>query len=487
MFTSIKRLTRHSIVYGVGHIISRFFGFLLVPLHTNVYEPDVYRTPILLFTALALLNVFFSYGMDVAFMRFFVLEEDREKKRTIFSTAFWMILSTGLIFSLLMLCIPRPFSQLIFLETNQSLLIRLGAGILFLDALCLIPFLLLRAEERSTRFIILKSANISINLILNIVFIAVLRLNVEYIFIANLIASGVTFIMLFPVLSTWLRFVFSRYNLKELLQFGLPYVPSGLSVLIMDLIGRFFLDRMLGKEPTGIFSAAYKLGMIMALIVAAFRFAWHPFFLSTSKEQNAPEVFSRVFTYFLLVTGFFFLLFSFFIDDIISFELFGKSILGKSYTSGAHIVPIVMLAYIGYGAYANFVVGIYLKKKTVYLPFITGVGALTALISNRLLIPVMGISGAAWAVLMAYSAMAFTLFWVNRRLYPIPYEFFRIAKLVMIVAVFFFAGTQIPLSAGFGFRAGLIILFIPALWVLRFFHPEEIDFMKRRLGNFRFG
>ena len=483
MFSSIKRLTRHSLVYGVGHIISRFLGFLLLPLHTNVFQPEVYRTPILLFTALALMNVFFSYWMDVAFMRFFVLEEKKDEKRRIFSTAFWMILCTGLCCSLLVLLFPEPFSRLIFRETNQTQLIRLGAGILLFDALCLIPFLLLRAEERSTQFIVLKSANIFINLTLNVVFIAVMKCDVEFIFVANLIASAATLSLLFPVIKRWLRFSFSRWKLKELLRFGLPYVPSGLAVLIMDLIGRFFLDRMLGKESTGIFSAGYKLGMIMALVVAAFRFAWHPFFLSTSKEENAPQIFSRVFTYFLFVTSSFFLLVSFFIHEIVGFELFGKGILGKGYAAGAYIVPVVMLAYIGYGAYANFVVGIYLKKKTVYLPFVTGIGALTALLANRLLIPPMGIMGAAWAVLLAYTAMACTLFFVSRRLYPIPYEGFRILRLVVVVAMLFFLGTQTGFDASFLARAGLFILFIPLLWLIRFFHTDEIEFLKTIPGR----
>jgi O-antigen/teichoic acid export membrane protein len=273
--------------------------------------------------------------------------------------------------------------------------------------------------------------------------------------------------------------------LKELLRFGLPYVPSGLAVLIMDLIGRFFLDRMLGKEPTGIFSAGYKLGMIMALVVAAFRFAWHPFFLSTSKEKNAQEVFGRVFTYFLLVTGGFFLLISFFIHEIVRFELFGKAIVGPAYAEGAVIVPVVMLAYIGYGVYANFVVGIYLKKKTAYLPFITGVGALISLLANRFLIPPLGIMGAAWAVLFAYTAMAVTLYLVSRRLYPIPYEGVRILKLILVAGLLFFIGTQTDMASSILVRTGLFILYIPLLWCIRFFQPDEIRSLKKLAGRIR--
>ena len=162
MLKSIKRLTRHSLVYGIGHILSRFLGFLLLPIHTHYLQPDVYAIAALLFSSLAILNIFFSYGMDVAFMRYFVLAEEREEKQRLFSTAFWMILCTGLVFALLLIVSPEFYSNLIFRTPNYPKLIQMAAGILFADALVLLPFLVLRAEEKSTQFIVFRSFNIVI-------------------------------------------------------------------------------------------------------------------------------------------------------------------------------------------------------------------------------------------------------------------------------------------------------------------------------------
>ncbi len=481
MLQSIKRLTKHSLVYGIGHIISRSIGFLLLPIHTNVLPLEQYRNAALLFSSLAILNVIFSYGMDVAFLRFFILEENRENKRTVFSTAYWMIAGTGILFSALMVLFPHPFSTAIFGEASQSLLIRLAAGILFLDAVVLIPFLVLRAEEKSGLFVILKTVNIVLNLGLNILWVIVLKKGVPGIFISNLVSSGVTLLILVPILWPWLRFRFRFSVLRELLEFGLPYIPSGLAVIIMDQIGRFFLDRLVSKEATAVFSAGYKLGMFMALIVAAFRFAWHPFFLSTSKQEDAPSIFGRVLTYFLIITGFFFLILSFFLKEIVGFHLFGFTLIGQNYLSSITIVPVVMIAYMMYGVYTNFVVGIYLSKKTVLLPLVTGSGAAVAVLANMLLIPRFGINGAAWATFLAYSVMAIALYAVSRRLYKIVYEWFRVGAWMLVLAVVFFLGTTILGQQHFLFRIGLLGVLIPILWITGFIRKDEKTAINRWL------
>lgn len=481
MLQHIKRLTKHSAVYGIGHIISRFIGFLLLPIHTNVLLPEEYRTPALLFSSLAILNVIFSYGMDVAFLRFFILGESKEEKRRIFSTAFWMIMATGTCFMTFMLFNPIPFSRLIFRSDEYAILIRLASGILLADTLGLIPFLTLRGEEKSVRFVVLKSLNIVVNVSLNILLVVILRWGVKGIFIANLVASVFTLFTLLPIIVRWIRLRFDRETLLDLFRFGLPYIPSGLAVIIMDQIGRFFLDRMMGEEPTGIFSAGYKLGMFMALVVAAFRFAWHPFFLSTSKQEDAPKIFARVLTYFLVVTGFFFLVISYFIEEIVRFRIAGIGLVGEEYAAGIQIVPLIMLAYIGYGVYANFVVGIYLKKKTIYLPFITGTGALVNVVANIFLIPRLGIMGAAWSTLLAYASMAFTLYWVSRKLYFIPYELVRILKLILFFGIFFFLGTGPFFGGSYIFRILLLAALFPMFWIVRFFYPDEKSALKRFL------
>lgn len=486
MLNQIKRLTQHSLVYGIGHILSRFLGFLLLPIHTHFLQPDVYAVAALLFSSLAILNIFFSYGLDVAFMRYFVLADGKEEKQRLFSTAFWMILGTGLLFALNLISFPVFFSKLIFRSADYPGLIRMAAGILFADALTLLPFLALRAEERSVRFIVFKTLNIVINLGMNILLVAVLKKGLHGIFLSNLAASGATLILLIPVIRPWLAPVFLKDRLKSLLAFGLPYIPSALSVILMDQVSRFFLDRMMGKEATGIFSASYKLGMFMALVVAAFRFAWHPFFLSVSKQDNAPRIYARVLTYFLLVLGVCHLTIAFFLREIIRISLFGIRLFGEGFEAGLGIVPVVMLAYVFYGLYVNFVVGIYLKKKSRLLPAVTGVGCLTSLIGNAVLIRTSGLTGAAWASVLAYAVMAGTLYVVNRRLIRIPYEWGRIIRLILIWILIYAAGSVWMSGPHAGVRILLILSLFPLLRLVGFWNTEEKAWIKRAVF-IRFG
>ncbi|MDM7926942.1 MAG: oligosaccharide flippase family protein [bacterium] len=481
MLQSIKRLTRHSAVYGIGHIVSRSISFLLLPIHTNCLPPDQYGRATLLFSTLAILQVLFSYGLDVAFLRFFILGADRREKERVFSTAFWMIFITGVIFSSVLLLNPGFFSGIIFRSDRFATLIRLSAGICLADALRLLPFLTLRAEEKPVEFVLQNSFNIVATLVLNLVFVVRMGMGIEGIFWANLIASVLTLISTARLFIRWLRPVFSKPVLAELMRFGIPYVPSTLAVVIMDQISRFFVDRMIGPEANGLFSAGAKFGMFMSLVVAAFRFAWHPFFLSTAKQKDAPAVFGRVLTYFAAVTGFLFLLFSLFIREIGGISFFGFRLIGAEFTSGLSIVPPILLAYVFYGAYANFIVGVYLKKKTAWLPFITGTGALVAVAGNILLIPLFGIHGAAWSITLAYAVMAGLLWAVNRKLYPIPYEWGRIFKIAAVTAFLYILGTFTPAGHSAWLRVGLLLAALPMLLAVRFFKQGEIRTFRRWL------
>jgi len=473
MFQHIKRLTQHSLVYGIGHIVSRTIGFLLLPVHTNVLNAAQYGSATLLFSSLAILNVVFTYGMDVAFLRFYTLEDSEEARKKIFSAAWWMILFTGWMFAAVLMIFAPFFSGLIFDTPAYPSLIRLAAGILLSDALCLLPFMVLRADEKSGLFIALKLVNVILNLGMNVLFVVVLRKGVSGVFISNLVASLFTLCALMPVAVSLIRFTVDRAWLKELLHFGLPYVPSGLALLVMDQINRFFLDRMIGKEATGIFSASYKLGMFMALIIAAFRFAWHPFFLSTARQNDAPRIFARILTYFVMTTGWFFLAVSYFLPEIIRLKPFGVRLFGEAYVRGVSIVPVILLAYIAYGLYVNFIVGVYLKKKTGYLPLVTGLGAVVSLIANQLLIGPFRLQGAAWATFSAYSVMAAGLYIISQKLYPIPYEGRRLGIIVMVTGLYYMAGTVLLDESAWTLRLLLILSELPVLWILPFFSHSE--------------
>jgi O-antigen/teichoic acid export membrane protein len=479
MFASIKRLTKNSAIYGIGHIFSRSIAFFLLPIYTNFLSPNDFGIAVILLSSLAILNIFYVFGMDSAFLRHFITAENESEKRNFFHTALTSILAAALIFSTVGYVFSESIAEIILSDARSSQLIKICSGILLLDGIAVIPYLNLRAEEKSLIFVSLKSIVSLLTLLLNWLFIMQWAWGINGIFWANLIASSASIVLILPFITKNLGFRISLSTLKQLLHFGLPYVPSTLAVILMDVIDRFFLERMIGKSIVGLYGAGYRLGMFMALFVAAFRFAWHPFFLSIAKQDDAKRIFSKVFTYFLFACAVVYLLISYFIDDLIQIQIGAHYLFGEAYWESTAIVPIVMLAYIFYGAYVHFVVGIHLEKKTKYLPFITGAGATVNIIGNLVLIPSFGMLGAAWATVLSYFVMAAVLYFVSQHLYTLRYEFARVGKLAFVVGVYMFLLLNYQLGLA---MKGLVYLSFPiSLAVAGFFHKQEILLLKRKI------
>lgn len=478
MFAEIKRLFKHSIVYGIGYFLTRFVGFALLPVYANFLTTGKFGDWTLIFMFLGFANVIYIYGLDSAFLRFYLLEKDDKERKEILSTAFISLFATSLVLSSIIFYASEWLSVVIFHSPEYFHFFQWASGILLFDTISVLGFLILRAEERSTVFVSIKLINVLIAIGLNILLVIFLKKGVEGIIISNLIASLITSIILIPIISKKLRLIFSTRFYKELLKFGLPYILPGLSLISMELIGIIFIENILGREPLGIYRASYKLAMALSLIVAAFRFAWQPFFLSVAKDIDAKKIYARVLTYFFLFISWFYLLISLFAKDLVQFGVSGYHFLGPDYWEGVKIIPVVMLSYVFYGLYVNFIVGIYLEKKSIYLPYITGVSALVNIALNFILIPTMGIMGAAVATAGSYFVMAVLMFLVSEKFYPVKYEYVRIFKIALITSLCFFTGY-------FGYtpyqpylKIIIFLLFPFILKIAGFFNKEEIKKLK---------
>jgi len=438
LFEDLKKLTKHSSIYGIGHILSRGIGFLLLPLYTNYLTTAEYGLVALIYTFIAFVNILFLYGMDSAFLRFYALEEDDAGRKKVLSTTLTMTLCTSGVFFLGLYLFSSPLSGTVLGRPQASGLLKMAAGILFFDTLATMPYLLLRLEERSKRFITYRFVNILINLGLNIYLVAYLRRGVSAVLLSNLIASGFSLLILLPVLWKKMSLRFFPGMAGELLKFGLPFIPSGLASMTMELIDRYMLRGMKGLEVVGIYNAGYKLGLFMLLVVMAFKFAWQPFFLKLGRDQErARKSFSAVLTYFILTGGFLLLTVSFFVDELVRFQLGGLTVFGPEFWSGTCIVPVILLAYVMMGVYLIFLPGIYLKKKTRYVPLFTGLGAVVNVLGNLLLIPRWGIMGAAWATFGGYLIMTLTLYVVVQRIYPVRYQYGRSPTLIFVTILIY--------------------------------------------------
>ena len=474
MKEKLKELTKDTAVYGISTILGRFLNFILVPFYTNVFATAEYGVITTVYAYIAFFNIIYIYGMDAAYMKYAFMKDERNP-RTVFSTSFLFISLTSFIFSTLIVIFGRNISSALDIPAEDFPIMTYVSLILLFDALAIIPFNYLRLKRNARKFALIKTLNIMVNVFLNLILILKFKMGIEAVFISNLVASMLTLVALLPEFAGNLSSKINLSYLGELLKFGIPYLPAGMASMVVQVIDRPILQRMTDESAVGIYQANYKLGIFMMLYVSMFQYAWQPFFLSSSKDKNAKELFSKVLTYFLIVGSIILVVISLFVEDIVKIPLLhNRTLIAAAYWGGVNIIPVVLLAYLFNGMYVNFTAGIFIEGKTKYLPYITGLGALANIVVNILLIPYMGIMGAAIATLASYIAMAFALYFVSRRFYRVDYEYWKIFRIFialgLVMAAYYlgFAGNIIS-------KTVLLILFFILLCLLKIISLDDIS------------
>jgi len=239
---------------------------------------------------------------------------------------------------------------------------------------------------------------------------------VIYIFIANLIASLVTFLLLLPILFKF-KFTFDRHLLYKMLSYGIPIMIGSIAFVSNENLDKLLLSKYLGKEQMGIYAACYKLGVFMTLYIMAFRLGAEPFFFNYAKEKNAKETYARILNWFTIIGAVFLLIIVTFIDG------FASLLLGKEeYYQALAIVPIILLANLFLGIYNNLSVWYKLTDKTRFGMYFSIIGAIITIVFNIVFIPIIGYMASAWATLIAYALMTIISYIFGKKYYSVPYK-----------------------------------------------------------------
>lgn len=480
MFDKIKQLTKDTAIYGVSTIVGRFLTFLLVPFYTNIFSPDDYGVIANLYIFIAIFNIIYIFGMDAAYLKFASNKTDASERDN-FSTPYLAVLSVSLFLSLFVILVKGNINSILDVPGKYSYLIYYASLILFIDALCVIPFIKLRIERKAKKFAAFKIINILTNVFFNMVLVLYFKWGIEAVLISNIIASILTLLLFVPEFLKNLRLVVNISLLQRLLKFGLPYLPAGLGSMLIQGIDRPILTHLTDLNTVGIYNANHKLGIFMMLVVNMFQYAWQPFFLQQSEEKDAKRVFSKVLTYFTFAASIILVFVSLFIDDIAKLKFGGMSLIGPAYWSGLVIVPIVLLGYLFNGLYVVFTAGIYIKEKSIYVPLVTGLGAIVNIAVNLLLIPLFGIVGAALAALASYVVMALGLYMITQKFYKIEYELtklFSVFGIILITAIVFYWLQSID-AINLFFKS-LILIFFVLVTSMVVFSKNEILILKNK-------
>jgi O-antigen/teichoic acid export membrane protein len=478
MFDKIKHLGTETAIYGVSTIVGRFLNFLLVPFYTNVLPPSDYGIVSYVFSLIAFMNVIYGYGMESAYFRYSSSKEIGTTEQN-FSTPFISLFVTSAAFSGMLLLLSPIIVTAIAIPSQHKSIVDYASWILFFDTLAIMPFASLRMEHKAKMFASLKSLNIVINVGANLVLLLVFKMGVEGIFTSNLLASATTLFFLVPTIRRHFTTNFSTELYRALLKFGLPYIPAGLATMMIQVVDRPIMRMLTDDATVGIYQANYRLGIFMMLVVQMYDYAWRPFFLSHASESKAKQMFARILTYFVAFTSIVFLLLTFFLPDLVRINIFGRYVIHPDYWGALGIVPIVLLGYVFLGIYNNLVAGIYIEKKTHFLPTITFVGAAVNVIGNFLLIPKIGAYGAAWATFLSYAVMAAVLYVMVQRVYLVQYEWSRLGKIAAACGIVVGVYYLIPIT-GYHllWKFGLMVAYCFAIYFMKFFNTEEISIIR---------
>ncbi len=466
----LRELFSDTIIYGISSVLARFINYLLVPLHTGVFNTAQYGVLGLVYAAIAFLNVVFTFGMESAYLRY---AENRKEAPHVFKT-----LQTGLLIFASLLCLIlyllMPWLMPVMsLAPETSNIFLLMLGILWFDTLSIVPMAELRLTRRPYMFAALKTLNVFINLALNLYLILSLGYGIEAVFLANFAASFVMTVLVWLVTADLLKGSFSRQWIETAFSFGWPFVPSGIGFVINEMLDRFLLngmdpanaERLYGPDTTpedivGIYNACYKLAVFMLLLVQMYRMAWQPFFMRHAKDGDSKELFGKAFLWYNAASALLFMGVALFKEQIVAIPIpgSGATLIDSNYWGGLDIVPYLLLAYWFHGWYINFSSGVFIKEKTRVFYKITLMGAVITVIANLVLIPHFGMTGSAVATLVSYGAMATTLGIFSKKVMNVAYRLPESFGLMGVMAALIFTEPWLMNWLGTGWLLSKVLI-----------------------------
>ena len=454
MSNPIKKLAGQTAIYGIPSIVGRFLNYLMVPLYIYKFkQTSDYGVVSELYAWVAFLVVFLTFGMETAFFRFIQNAEDKTK---VFNNGFLTVILLNTLFFLSLIVFSNPIADTLLYSGHNEYILLLGA-VVCVDAISALPLAKLRAEEKAVKFATIQSLSIVVNIGLTLILMLFFFDNnnpeegVIYIFFANLCASLMKPLFLFKDFLK-VKLKFDRRLAKEMVLYALPLMIGGLAGIVNETIDRILLVHRLyegtdvsliyAKSQVGIYSANYKLAMLVTILLQAYRFAAEPFFFSQMKNEDKNTIYVRVMNYFIAVVCLVFLVVSVNVDFI-------KMVFipNEAYWAGLQVVPILLLANVFLGIYYNQSIWYKLSNHTRFGAYIAIIGAFITFFINFRFIPIYGYLASAWATLIVYGFQMILSYLLGQKYYPIAYNVKRFLMYLGTVIGFYFITVWINLEA----------------------------------------
>jgi O-antigen/teichoic acid export membrane protein len=417
----LKRLGKHSAIYGLGGLVSRILAVLLLPLYTRYLSPSDYGKVETLIALTTVVGIVLRFGIHSAFFRFYFDSKDPADRLRVVRTSFWFTMATATLGLLGGLALASPISQSLFGTTDDAELVMaafvgLWAGMNYEQLTSLF-----RVEERSVAFVTASLANIFLTIGATLLLVVALDQGPIGVIVGNFTGTLLVYVVLLAYRREQLGLEFDRGLLREMNRFGIPLIPTALFLWVTNFSDRLFLVKLSDTQEVGLYSVGVRIASAMVLLLTAFRLAWPAFAFSIDDDREAKRTYAFVLTYLVafttwVATGL--ALLSPWIVDWIAAPAFAES---------SRVVGPLAFAAVAFGGYIVVAIGVGRAKRTQFNWVVTGLAAAVNIVLNLLLIPRYGMMGAAIATVAAYSTMFAGMTWWAQRVYPVPYQWRRVA------------------------------------------------------------
>jgi O-antigen/teichoic acid export membrane protein len=492
----LRRLATTGAAYTAASIISKVIAVALLPLYTRYLTPADYGAAEVMFAAIVSASIVVRFGLIEAVLRFYY-KDDEDPDRVVassFAALFWF----ATVGALLALPFATPIAEALLdpktaAEVGQMAeLARISIGGLWVLTMFEFMLTLFRLEERARAFFVTTIVNVLVTIGLTVVLVVGAGEGARGLLVGSY-ATGAAFVVGLIFLQRHrLSLVFDRQLLRRLLRFGLPTMPAEASLYLLNFVDRIIIVRTLGLTEAGLYSLAVKFAQGVNVLVRGFQLAWPPLAYSIRDDGEARRAYATVVTLFVagcafVVTGMW--LFSRWIV---------RALAAPKFFDSYEAVGLISTAVTLYAVYMVLVVILGRTGRTEFnLP--ATLAALAAnVVLNLLLVPPLGIVGAGLALVASYVVVLALMYVFTQRLFPVPYQWGRLARVVLTAAVLVGAGELLMPTAGAAGLLGRVALFAAyplalfasgfftpgeRLWLARLRHPGELAASFQRLRH----
>ncbi len=458
----MRRLVRHSAIYGIGGLVSRILATVLLPLYTHYLPPHAYGQVEIVTAATAVLAIVLQLGISNAFFRFYFDAREAADKLTVVRTSFWFTMASSTVGLVLGLVFAGPIGHWIGLG-HAPTLVRAGAVGLWAQSNYQQLTALFRVEERSVSYAIASVANVLITVAAMVVFVAVFHWGAVGLVVGNFTGTLAVYAALVAYRSEQLGLEFDRELFRRMQHFGMPLVPSALALWAINFVDREFLSWYKSDAEVGVYSAAVKIASVITFVMIAFRTAWPAFAYSIDDDREAKRTYSFVLTYLLAFASW------------VALALGGlapwwtRLLTTPKYARAEEGIALLAFAGAVYAGYTVLAIGSGRARRTQLNWVVTGAGAAVNIGLNFWLIPAYGMVGAAISTLAAYVALFAGMTLYAQHVYPVPYQWRRVLTAVGAAVALDVAaregglalGPSLALVAAYPFALALLAFYLP--------------------------